>query len=164
MAVKVTDYHFQVVIDSLKNGISIMQLCREMFAAGVEFPSASALYTYCYADEQRHELYTRAREQFAHAVADEVIDIADNTVDPQRARNRMNARQWVASKVMPRIYGDKLDLNVDQKINVSVAVTAARERLQRMNGSNQVIDVTPQLPITTTDIKSLAESEIDPFS
>lgn len=158
-----TEGEFTLVIDSLKNGISIMQLAKDMLNAGLDFPTAGQIYDYCYSSSEIRETYMNARESFAHAVADDVVNIADMERDPQKARNRIQARQWAASKIMPKIYGDKLDLDVTNKVDIGAAVTLARARLSSMRG-NQLIDVTPQSNLITTDSKSVVAEEIDPFS
>ena len=159
----ITQQEFDLVIDSLKNGISIMQLVKDMRGMGIDFPSARRIYDHCYSCSEARATYTQAREVFSHAVVDELIDIADSERDPQKARNRMNARQWVASKVIPKVYGDKLDMTVTNTIDLSAAVKAGRERLAKMRG-NQLIDITPENPITTTDSKSVVAEDIDPYS
>lgn len=161
---KVEQSHFDLVIDALKNGISVMQLCRNMREQQIPFPSASALYAYCYSTKESREIYMHAREVCTHALADEIVNIADTTLDPQRARNMIQARQWVASKINPKNYGEKLDIDVNQKVDVSIAVNAARNRLAAMKQDNQLIDITPQSAITTTDIQSDVSNDIDPFS
>jgi len=71
--------------------------------------------------------YARAREANVEVHVDEIIDIADdkssdtitdaegnerpNTEWIQRSRLRVDARKWVASKQLPKKYGDKLDVN-----------------------------------------------------
>ena len=68
--------------------------------------------------------YASAREAQAEGWADEIVSIADDatgdvntddggkkTVDHeniQRSRLRVDARKWVASKLLPKRYGDKL--------------------------------------------------------
>ena len=105
-----------------------------------------------------------AREVCTHALADEIVNIADTTLDPQRARNMIQARQWVASKINPKNYGEKLDIDINQKVDVSIAVNTARNRLRNMQATNQLIDITPESAITTTDIQSDVNSDIDPYS
>ena len=72
------------------------------------------------------EQYARAREAQAEVRADEIVDIADDdtndfTADKdgklvadhehiQRSRLRVDARKWIAAKLLPKRYGDKLDL------------------------------------------------------
>ncbi len=70
------------------------------------------------------EQYARAREAQAEVRADEIVDIADDdtndfTADKdgklvadhehiQRSRLRVDARKWIAAKLLPKRYGDKL--------------------------------------------------------
>ncbi len=72
------------------------------------------------------EQYARAREAQAEVRADEIVDIADdasgdftadkdgklvaNSEHIQRSRLRVDARKWIAAKLLPKRYGDKLDL------------------------------------------------------
>ncbi|CAN7470970.1 hypothetical protein LJR175_003148 [Variovorax sp. LjRoot175] len=79
------------------------------------------------ADPSRSEMYAHAREARADVIADEIIAISDeaevvavtrgNRVElvldaTAVARNklRVDARKWTASKLKPRIYGDKIEL------------------------------------------------------
>ena len=60
-------------------------------------------------------LYARAREVGYHKMADDILDIADaSETDPgqvARDRLRVETRKWKLSKALPKIYGDKLELN-----------------------------------------------------
>ena len=74
--------------------------------------------------EEFEQQYARAREVQAEVLADELTDIADDaagdftkdkdgktTVDHeniQRSRLRVDTRKWVASKLLPKRYGDKM--------------------------------------------------------
>ena len=69
------------------------------------------------------EQYTRAKIQQAQVLADEVLEIADNSSkdfivvdgkvktnheDINRAKLRIDTRKWLLSKVLPKVYGDKV--------------------------------------------------------
>lgn len=70
--------------------------------------------------------YTRARESQADLLADEIIEIADDTSNDttvnengkeiansewiNRSRLRVEARKWIASKLKPKKYADKIDI------------------------------------------------------
>lgn len=77
------------------------------------------------------ELYAHAQSVRADILADETLTIADTDKDASRARNRILARQWRASKLAPKTYGERLDIAVTQSISVSDALTEARSRLLR---------------------------------
>ena len=50
----------------------------------------------------------RAREKQADFYADEIITIADTEPDAAIARVRIDARKWTASKLRPKVYGDRV--------------------------------------------------------
>jgi hypothetical protein len=56
-------------------------------------------------------LYARARLVGYHAMADDLIEIADNPEADkdavQRDRLKVDTRKWLLAKALPKIYGDK---------------------------------------------------------
>lgn len=56
------------------------------------------------------EQYARAREVQADALFNDILDIVDQAEDPQIARLRMDARKWMAGKLRPKVYGEKVEL------------------------------------------------------
>lgn len=102
------------------------------------FPSAKTVFRWM-SEEQRAgtsalcDQYARAKEMQADYLADEMFDIADdgrndymekmlnngesievlNTEHVQRSRLRLDTRKWIASKLKPKKYGDKLELSGD---------------------------------------------------
>lgn len=81
--------------------------------------------------------YTRAREAQADFLAEEIIQIADDGANDlmtitkgdksyevenkevtNRSRLRVDARKWIASKLKPKKYGDKLDLSHGGELSI----------------------------------------------
>lgn len=64
--------------------------------------------------------YARAKDQQADMLAEEILEISDHTEEDhtpftganvvQRDKLRIDARKWIASKLKPKAYGDKLDV------------------------------------------------------
>jgi hypothetical protein len=64
--------------------------------------------------------YTRAKEEQADFLVEQMIDISEHTEEDhtpftganviQRDRLRVETRKWIASKLKPKKYGDKLDI------------------------------------------------------
>jgi hypothetical protein len=109
-----------------------------------------------------------AREEFAHRMVYASIDIADKDVDSQRARNRIAARQWFASKYARQTFGDKVELNVTGTVSVSAALEEARNRVRPISDLSQtpnpqVIDLTAESVLAPSDNESLG-ADIDPLS
>ena len=61
------------------------------------------------------ETYACAREDAGDTLADDIISIADQVlageIDPHAARVAIDAKKWAASKLKPRSYGDRLNLD-----------------------------------------------------
>jgi hypothetical protein len=61
----------------------------------------------------------------------------------QQKRLQVDARKWVASKLKPRTYGDKIDVSVtDARISVIDAITEAQSRVTF--DKSTATDVTPK--------------------
>lgn len=72
--------------------------------------------------------YYRAQQARAELLADEIIDIADTELDANRARVRVDARRWYASKMQPQKYGDRIELNVTETVDIRGALAEAKAR------------------------------------
>ena len=92
-------------------------------------PAASTVYAWLGQYPEFSDMYTRAREVQADVLADEILEIADSDLDPNRARVMIDARKWLAGKLRPKKYGDRVELDhkVDgnQPMQVTVNVVPA---------------------------------------
>ncbi len=121
------------ICEWLANGKSLTSFC-----AIDGNPSYSTIMRWLWkgSDWYREEFsnnYIKAREQQAQYHADQIIDIADDGINDymelqdksgkkyikvngeyiQRSRLRIEARQWIAKNLLPKVYGDKADLKLD---------------------------------------------------
>ena len=65
-----------------------------------------------------------------------VIEVSlRDDLDPQDKRVRADAYKWAASKVLPKVYGDRLDTNVTLDVSDQLAerLQRGRERLAKLN-------------------------------
>lgn len=90
------------ILCELVNGKSLRKIC-----AADDMPDKGTVFRWLEKNADFATRYARARELQAEANAEEIIDIADDEPDPQRARVRIDARKWVAAKLLPKKYGDK---------------------------------------------------------
>ncbi len=57
----------------------------------------------------------------------EIITIADSCTDPHKTKVQIDARKWYTSKLAPKKYGDKIDLNnSNEPINLTVTIGGQR--------------------------------------
>lgn len=92
--------------------------------------------------------YEKAKEEQADALAEEMLDIADdgsndwmektgkdgesigwqvNGEHVQRSRLRLDTRKWIASKLKPKKYGDKITTEHTGEINIGKMLAAIDE-------------------------------------
>jgi|SRR6185437_15150623 len=108
------------ICEWLADGKSLKAFCDE-----TGNPSQSMVYRWVAANAAFREKYARAREDQAETLADEIVAIADEATDSdtaQVARIKIDARKWVAGKLAPKKYGDKLDLNHSGEVAVKRVV------------------------------------------
>lgn len=95
-------------------------------------PTRQTFYNWLMEDAEFFDNYTRAREAQADFFADEITEIADTETDPQKARNRIDARKWAAGKLKPKLYGDRLQIDGD--LNVKLTDEQLDARLTKLLG------------------------------
>ena len=75
-------------------------------------PSYETVRRWCQNDETFRARYAQAREDQADSFTHQIQDIADNAT-PENvavARLQIDARKWMAGKLRPKVYGEKMDL------------------------------------------------------
>lgn len=82
--------------------------------------------------------YAHAQHSRAEMQVDEINEIADTETDANRARVRIDARKWVASKLKPEKFGDRIDLNVNGTVDIRGALAEAAKRAALSNHSDIV--------------------------
>lgn len=85
-------------------------------------------YSYLEDNPSASAAFEKALEFKSHGFADDIPDIADTDPDPARARVRIDARRWYASKSCPKKYADRVDINV-KHIDITQALASADARL-----------------------------------
>ncbi len=87
----------------IAEGESLRRIC-----ADDGMPSKSIVFEWLMSKHDFSDQYARARTQQAETYADDIVDIADNEPDSQKARVRIDARKWHSSKLAPKKYGEKV--------------------------------------------------------
>lgn len=98
-------------------GKSLRKIC-----AMEGMPGTSTVFRWLDQYPDFRELYARAREVQADVLADEILEIADSDLDPNRARVMIDARKWLAGKLRPKKYGDRVELDHKEKGNQGIQV------------------------------------------
>lgn len=99
-------------------GNTLRSLC-----ATDQFPVPQTIYDWIEKYPEFAEQYARARSQQADHYAEMIIDEAFNSHDASIGRLRMDALKWAASKIAPKKYGDKIEVEANQTNNIKLSFT-----------------------------------------
>jgi hypothetical protein len=119
------------ICGEISAGKSLRSICEQE-----GMPTKTTVFRWLASEEAFRDQYARARETQADAMLEEILEIADDgrsdsyTDDEgnvrtdqdviARSRLRVDTRKWAMSKMAPKKYGDKLDVNHDGKVTVQI--------------------------------------------
>ncbi len=115
----------ETIFERMADGESLREICRSK-----GMPNMSTVMRWL--DEPGNapmrEQYARAREQMLEHWATKIVDIADegaggdedDPVKVNRARLRIDTMKWLMSKLSPRKYGDKVEVEHGGKVGLGI--------------------------------------------
>jgi hypothetical protein len=123
------------ICSRIAEGESLREICKDD-----DMPERVTIYRWLQADPDFCNHYTRAREDQADTLADEIIAIADESPEINEVRDkdgnvidikidsgyvnyqrqRIDARKWTAMKLKPKKYGDRQILAGDSEAPLAV--------------------------------------------
>ena len=127
---------WEEVVSRMATGKSLSSVLREP-----GMPPWATFNRMLRSNEQLRVAYDKAVQDRADKLADEIIELSDAVMPEglrgseasawvQQKRLQVDARKWVASKLKPRTYGDRIDDSVvDQRISVIDAINEAQARV-----------------------------------
>lgn len=130
------------ICEQLADGESLKKICSR---SGM--PHRATVFRWLSAHDEFRDMYARAREAQADALFDEIIDIANTPVVGvktklgedgkiietnkgdmiEHRRLQIDARKWVAAKLRPKVYGDKLDVDLTGALDFVVSAKPVSE-------------------------------------
>jgi hypothetical protein len=120
------------ICESVANGSSARAACRLQHVDESTFRLQRKMYP------EFDTQYARALEDRASVWAEEFMEIADDSTNdwvetkfgPQvnreaieRTKLRIDARKWMMARILPKKYGDKLDLNHSGEVAIKRVIT-----------------------------------------
>jgi AcrR family transcriptional regulator len=128
------------ICSQIIDGVGLREICAEV---GISIPT---IFYWIQHNERFSKHYARARQIQAEILADELKTIADEkpvcliptksggsfeATDKsgiERNRLRVDTRKWIASKLLPKKYGDKLEVEHSGEIGIAERIARIRER------------------------------------
>jgi hypothetical protein len=135
------------IINGIRNGGSLSLVLER----NADMPSGNVVRDRIAKDLDFQAVYEKALQDRADRLAEEILEISDSEppagLEPAAMsawvadkRLRVDARKWVAAKLQPKRYGDRIDVSVvDTRISVTDALAQAKRRV--LTDSSDVVDV-----------------------
>lgn len=152
----------------MAGGESIKDICDS-----ADMPNARTVREWIVKYPDEGPQYARARDLQAEAMADEILKISDDStgdtytviengrevtkVDQEninRSRLRVDSRKWLLSKMSPRKYGDRVEVEHSGTVNTGMTVTV---NVIPAKPEPAPIDVEPEKPALPPDSKICGE-------
>lgn len=95
-----------LICERIAEGKSLRKICQTS-----KMPNRATVMRWLALHADFRDQYARAREAQADLLADEISEIADaakDDVNVQSARLRIDARKWLAGKLRPKVYGERV--------------------------------------------------------
>lgn len=109
-----TDDIFNFICSKLADGMSLKRVCEAEY-----MPDKATFYRWINNNKDLCDKYARAKDDSSDALADDIQNIADDVLvgkyEANSARVAIDAKKWIASKLKPKKYGDKLDMTTNGK-------------------------------------------------
>jgi hypothetical protein len=98
----------QKICERLAAGETLTAICKDK-----RMPAATSVRRWVLDNDDFAEMHVRARKMQAESYADKILDIKDKVeageMDPQAARVAIDALKWIAAKLLPAVYGDRVE-------------------------------------------------------
>lgn len=117
--------------------------------ASKDMPVSSAVHRWLANNSEFRAQYVVARNAMIEALVDKALHYAETATEKNAHARRLyvDTVKWYASKIAPKIYGDKVDVNVSGTVSVGDAIEEGRRRVARLRDGGNVVDLRPVLAL-----------------
>jgi flagellar motor switch/type III secretory pathway protein FliN len=105
------------ICERLAEGEALYRIC-----GGDGMPTERTVITWKQTKPEFLQKYARAKMEMLEREAENLITLSDSIDDPQRLRIRVDTRKWLLSKLIPKKYGDKLELEQSGQLDIVVQI------------------------------------------
>jgi hypothetical protein len=112
----------QAIADEICERLAHGETLRKM-VLDEHMPPAGTIYRWLDSNESFRDQYAQARVRQADYYAEMIIDESFGAHDASIGRLRMDALKWASSKIAPKKYGDKIELESNNNQNLTLSFT-----------------------------------------
>lgn len=128
------------ILEGIANGQSLSSILRQN-----SMPSYAWAKLQLRENDDLRRAYDQATQDRADRLVEELVEMADSPAPAgldgpamsawvQQLRLRVDVRKWAASKLKPRVYGDRLDVSVGyEQISLRPILEQAQQRIRTLD-------------------------------
>ena len=136
----------EICLKVATSNYGLSRLCKE----NIHWPHRQCIFEWRIKIKEFGDNYTKAKQEQIETLIDDCLDIADNTDNDtiirqdkdgndyevcnseyiNRSRVRIDTRKWLASKLAPKIYGDKQEDKDNNKDEFKTSLREIKEELE----------------------------------
>lgn len=116
------------ICERVADGESMRKICRDE-----HMPAMTTIFRWLRENPEFREQYEAATDMRADSFAEDMLDIADippqinekggvDSGDVAHMRLRIDTRKWIASKLKPKKYGDKIEQEINGDLSLTVNI------------------------------------------
>lgn len=133
---RMCEYEWSTILDAIADGASLKSALLSISGA----PSYTTAKRHLREDADLRDQYRSACQDRADRLAEEILTLADQPMPDhlegkergawvQQQRLRVDTRKWMAAKLYPKMYGDRLDVTTTEtRISITAALAEAEQR------------------------------------
>jgi len=154
---KLTKEQKERAIELLSDGLGPLKTCRELGVTHKE-------YFETISEDSIFEMaVARAQSIGFDVMADSLLEMNEHYGDVQRARLQSDNIKFILAKRKPQVYGDRIDINMTQTIDISAARAEALRRALPLRDSTNPQSIETRDVIEVQALESSDTPSVDPI-
>lgn len=153
----------KICLDIIEDLHTAKNLARSIDERGI---TPALFYSFISENPEINDKYAMAQKMKAELLVEEIINISDNDeLDTFRARLKIDSRKWYAKVMQPYKYGERIDVNINQTVDINNALDEAKKRVSHIpnipnSRAEQSPNTHPQdvIDVEHIDIKDITDS------
>jgi hypothetical protein len=146
------------ICERIAEGEPLTRICKDR-----QVPAYRTVLGWRVANKEFQQMYARARQDAADTLADQIRELAGRVekgeLEPNAGRVSIDALKWIASKLKPREYGDRAQLDVAARVDVTTRASDhcpewMKEAIEEQSRSvsKQAEQITPPEKLDDTEV------------
>jgi hypothetical protein len=126
----------QELADEICSRLSHGETLRSIIASSSHMPERRTIYSWLDANQEFQLQYKKARAEQADYYAELIIDESYSSHDAAIGRLRVDALKWAASKMAPKKYGDKIEIETAQPLTLAFQLPSRQPEQVQLESNN----------------------------